>query len=98
MRFWHVGGAALPSSSDSRLFAEALVRQAARPAHRPNPATATRADRSPSALSHGEHRQIELAMALAGNTRMFLHDEPMAGLGPEESARMVRNAPALSAS
>jgi branched-chain amino acid transport system ATP-binding protein len=42
-----------------------------------------------SALSHGEHRQLELAMALAGSPRMLLLDEPMAGLGPEESARMV---------
>ena len=48
-----------------------------------------RADLPASALSHGEHRQIELAMALAGNPRMLLLDEPMAGLGPEESARMV---------
>jgi branched-chain amino acid transport system ATP-binding protein len=43
-----------------------------------------------SALSHGEHRQLELAMALAGNPRMLLLDEPMAGMGPEESARMVK--------
>jgi branched-chain amino acid transport system ATP-binding protein len=42
-----------------------------------------------SALSHGEHRQLELAMALASKPRMLLLDEPMAGLGPEESARMV---------
>ena len=48
-----------------------------------------RADRPASALSHGEHRLLELAMALAGNPRMLLLDEPMAGLGPEESARMV---------
>jgi branched-chain amino acid transport system ATP-binding protein len=48
-----------------------------------------RADLPASALSHGEHRQLELAMALAGNPRMLLLDEPMAGLGPEESARMV---------
>lgn len=40
-------------------------------------------------LSHGEHRQLELAMALANRPRMLLLDEPMAGLGPEESARMV---------
>jgi branched-chain amino acid transport system ATP-binding protein len=39
-----------------------------------------------SALSHGEHRQLELAMALASKPRMLLLDEPMAGLGPEESA------------
>jgi branched-chain amino acid transport system ATP-binding protein len=42
-----------------------------------------------SKLSHGEHRQLELAMALATNPRMLLLDEPMAGLGPEESLRAV---------
>ena len=40
-------------------------------------------------MSHGEHRQLEIAMALATRPRMLLLDEPMAGLGPEESARMV---------
>jgi len=48
-----------------------------------------RANLPASALSHGEHRQLELAMALASRPRMLLLDEPMAGLGPEESARMV---------
>jgi branched-chain amino acid transport system ATP-binding protein len=48
-----------------------------------------RADVVVSNLSHGEHRQLELAMALATNPRMLLLDEPMAGLGAEESARMV---------
>jgi branched-chain amino acid transport system ATP-binding protein len=48
-----------------------------------------RADVPASALSHGEHRQLELAMALVGRPRLLLLDEPMAGLGPEESARMV---------
>jgi branched-chain amino acid transport system ATP-binding protein len=48
-----------------------------------------RADMPASALSHGEHRQLELAMALAGHPRMLLLDEPMAGLGPEECAQMV---------
>jgi len=43
-----------------------------------------------SSLSHGEHRQLELAMALAGKPRMLLLDEPMAGMGPDESARMVK--------
>jgi len=42
-----------------------------------------------SSLSYGEHRQLELAMALAGKPRMLLLDEPMAGLGPEESAAML---------
>jgi branched-chain amino acid transport system ATP-binding protein len=50
---------------------------------------ADRADRVAASLSHGEHRQIELAMALAGKPRMLLLDEPMAGLGTDESARMV---------
>jgi len=40
-------------------------------------------------LSHGEHRQIEIAMALATSPRLLLLDEPMAGLGPNESAGML---------
>jgi branched-chain amino acid transport system ATP-binding protein len=40
-------------------------------------------------LSHGEHRQLEIAMAIATTPRMLLLDEPMAGLGPDESARML---------
>jgi branched-chain amino acid transport system ATP-binding protein len=49
-----------------------------------------RADALCAAMSHGEHRQLELAMALATRPRMLLLDEPMAGLGPDESARMVK--------
>jgi len=41
-------------------------------------------------LSHGEHRQLEIAMALATNPRLLLLDEPMAGMGPEESAAMLK--------
>jgi branched-chain amino acid transport system ATP-binding protein len=48
-----------------------------------------RADDKASALSHGERRQLEIAMALAGAPEMLLLDEPMAGMGSEESARMV---------
>jgi branched-chain amino acid transport system ATP-binding protein len=43
-----------------------------------------------SRMSHGEHRQLEIAMALATEPRMLLLDEPMAGMGPDESARLVR--------
>ena len=48
-----------------------------------------RADTLASALSHGEQRQLEIAMALAGDPRLLLLDEPMAGMGAEESHRMV---------
>ena len=41
-------------------------------------------------LSHGEHRQLEIAMALATRPKMLLLDEPMAGMGPEESKAMVK--------
>ncbi len=46
-------------------------------------------------LSHGEHRQLEIAMALATEPRLLLLDEPMAGMGPDESARMVQMLRAL---
>jgi branched-chain amino acid transport system ATP-binding protein len=49
-----------------------------------------RADAVVARMSHGEHRQLELAMALAAGPRMLLLDEPMAGLGSDESARMVK--------
>jgi branched-chain amino acid transport system ATP-binding protein len=50
---------------------------------------AGRADVLAANLSHGEHRLLEFAMALANKPRVLLLDEPMAGLGPEESARVV---------
>jgi branched-chain amino acid transport system ATP-binding protein len=40
-------------------------------------------------LSHGERRQLEIAMCLAGNPRVLLLDEPLAGMGADESQRMV---------
>ena len=50
---------------------------------------ADRAGQRASLLNHGDHRLLELAMALAGKPRMLLLDEPLAGLGPEQSARMI---------
>jgi branched-chain amino acid transport system ATP-binding protein len=43
-----------------------------------------------SKLSHGEQRELELALALATKPQLLLLDEPMAGLGITESARMVK--------
>jgi branched-chain amino acid transport system ATP-binding protein len=48
-----------------------------------------RADHPAAEVSHGEQRQLEVAMALAMKPRMLLLDEPMAGMGQEESQRMV---------
>ncbi|MFZ0776946.1 MAG: ABC transporter ATP-binding protein [Xanthobacteraceae bacterium] len=50
---------------------------------------AERADVPVTELSHGERRQLEIAMALAARPRLLLLDEPMAGMGPEESTRLV---------
>ena len=48
-----------------------------------------RADAIAATLSHGEQRQLEIAMALAGDPSLLLLDEPMAGMGVDESQRMV---------
>jgi branched-chain amino acid transport system ATP-binding protein len=50
----------------------------------------SRADAVVSELSHGEQRELELAVALATKPQLLLLDEPMAGLGITESARMVK--------
>jgi branched-chain amino acid transport system ATP-binding protein len=49
-----------------------------------------RADVPAASLAHGEQRQLEIAMALATRPRLLLLDEPMAGMGKEESERMTR--------
>jgi branched-chain amino acid transport system ATP-binding protein len=40
-------------------------------------------------LSHGERRQLEIAIALALGSKAFLFDEPMAGMGPEGSRQLT---------
>lgn len=49
----------------------------------------SRAEVMAHTLSHGERRQLELAMALATDPRILLLDEPMAGMGSEESAAIL---------
>jgi len=53
------------------------------------------ADQPVSTLSHGERRQLEIAVALACSPDLLLFDEPMAGMGPEESSGMVETLRAL---
>ena len=75
-RFWR------PAHKERRLFeeAQAFLEQVG---------LAEQAATVAGQLSHGEQRALELAMALATKPQLLLLDEPMAGTGPEESARMV---------
>lgn len=75
-RFWR------PARRDPRLVEPALERLA-------QVGLADRAHVLASQVSHGDHRQLEIAMALATQPKLLLLDEPMAGMGPEESTRMV---------
>jgi len=47
------------------------------------------APRIAGTLSHGQLRQLEIAMALASEPSVLLLDEPLAGMGPEESGRLA---------
>ena len=54
------------------------------------------AERRASALSHGEQRQLEIAMTLATKPKVLLLDEPLAGMGAEESRHIVALIAALA--
>jgi branched-chain amino acid transport system ATP-binding protein len=55
------------------------------------------AQRVAGALSHGEKRQLEIAMCLATRPRVLLLDEPLAGMGSEETERMLQLLASLKA-
>jgi branched-chain amino acid transport system ATP-binding protein len=76
MRFWRpvMGDAVLVKAAEDALERVGLAEQAAM---------------RTAELSHGQRRQLEVAVALALKPRAFLMDEPMAGLGAEGSQRMT---------
>ena len=69
--------------------AEAALREPAR-AVLEQVGLGARGDVPAGTLAHGEQRQLEIAMALATRPTLLLLDEPVAGMGLDESARMVQ--------
>jgi branched-chain amino acid transport system ATP-binding protein len=76
LRFWQ------PLTKETHLFDRARAVLA-------RVGLAGRADALAGNLAHGEQRQLEVGLALATNPKLLLLDEPMAGMGPEESERMI---------
>ena len=76
LSFWR------PVSAEASLFEEARAVAA-------EVGLAGKLDALASTLAHGEQRALELGLALATHPKLVLLDEPTAGMGPEESQRMI---------
>jgi branched-chain amino acid transport system ATP-binding protein len=74
--FWH------PLASETTLFDEARNIGA-------EIGLADKLDATAATLAHGEQRALEVGLALATRPQLVLLDEPMAGMGPEESNRII---------
>ena len=75
-RFWRDAGAEEITNAQARMALDEV-------------GLADRAGALASALSHGEQRQLELAVALATKPRLLLLDEPLAGTGGAEAERLI---------
>jgi branched-chain amino acid transport system ATP-binding protein len=75
-RFWKAAGGDEALRGPAREFLEEV-------------GLAARADVQAANLAHGEQRALEIAMALATRPRLMLLDEPVAGMGAEETQRMI---------
>lgn len=78
-RFWHWWRAASGCRRSAELAGHALDRTG----------LAGDAARAAGQLPHGRKRQLEIAMCLAGEPQVLLLDEPLAGMGPEETDRIL---------
>ncbi|WP_088159466.1 ABC transporter ATP-binding protein [Achromobacter xylosoxidans] len=78
-RFWHWWRSASECRHSAELARHALERTGLAPD----------AAREAGLLPHGRKRQLEIAMCLAGEPQVLLLDEPLAGMGPEETDRIL---------
>jgi branched-chain amino acid transport system ATP-binding protein len=76
MRFWR------PAREERSRYDEAAALAA-------RVGLAARVQTLAGSLAHGEQRQLEVGLALATRPKLLLLDEPMAGMGPDESQQMV---------
>ncbi len=84
-RFWHWWRSASECRHSAELARHALERTG----------LADDAAREAGLLPHGRKRQLEIAMCLAGEPQVLLLDEPLAGMGPEETDRILELLDAL---